>query len=121
MVKKIILYSLCFTLFACPQKDDGIACTEEFVYGLSIAVYDNATAQPITQNITVTAIDGAYSEELMRFPEGTNFVGAGERPGTYIIQISAEGYQEYTSEAIVVEANECHVIPEARNFEMYPL
>lgn len=108
-------------LFACPQKDDGFACTEEFVYGLSINVKDVVTGGYITENITLTATDGNYSEELMGFPDFTAFVGAGERAGSYTIHIAAEGYQEYTSEPIIVEANECHVIPEARTFELQPL
>jgi len=58
---------------------------------------------------------------LIGFPESTNFVGAGERPGTYIIHISAEGYQAFTSEEIQVMGDECHVIPEARTFELQPL
>ena len=121
MIKQFILFSCCFLLFACPQKDDGNACTEEFVYGLSISVKNGVTGVFITENITVIATDGNYSEELMSFPEYTNFVGAGERPGSYTIHIVAEGYKNFTSEEIQVMEDECHVIPEARTFQLQPL
>ena len=122
IIKKWLVFSSCLLLWACPQKeDDGFACTEEFVYGLSISVTNAVTGQFITENITVTATDGNYSEELMSFQDFTGFFGAGERAGNYSIYISAEGYNEYTSETIVVKANQCHVIPEVRTFELQPL
>lgn len=121
MIKQIVLFSCCFLLFACPQKDDEVFCTEEFVYGLSITVSDADSGEVITENITVTATDGNYTEELMAFFDFSNFVGAGERPGTYTIHISAEGYEEFVSQPIEVGANECHVIPEVRSFQLQPL
>ena len=66
-------------------------------------------------------LEGNYTEELMAFFDFTNFVGAGERPGTYTIHISAEGYEEFVSQPIEVGANECHVIPEVRSFQIQPL
>ena len=119
MIKKILIFCSCTLFLACPQKDDGVYCTEEFVYGLSITV--TVSGEYVTEGITVTATDGTYSEELMSFPEGTNFVGAGERPGTYVINITSEIYQEFNSELIQVDADACHVIPEVRTFELQPL
>ncbi len=121
MIKQLLLCATCFLLFGCPQRDDGYACTLELVYGLSITVKDAVSGNVITENITVTAVDGDYSEELMAFPSSSNFAGAGERPGIYLIQVSAEGYEEFTSESISVGSDECHVIPEARTFELQPL
>ncbi|MBW2937363.1 carboxypeptidase-like regulatory domain-containing protein [Aureisphaera sp. CAU 1614] len=121
MIKQIVLFSFCFLLLSCSQKNDEVFCTEEFVYGLSITITDANSGEVITMDITVTAEDGNYTEELMAFFDFTNFVGAGERPGTYTIHISAEGYEEIVSQPIEVGANECHVIPEVRSFQLQPL
>jgi len=122
MIRQLILFSSLLSILACSQKDDDgqIACTTEFVYGLSITVTDGITGNFVVNNISVTASDGGYFEELMSIEQFENFFGAGERPGTYIIQIVAEGYEEFTSEPIQVGANECHVIPEVRTFEIQP-
>ncbi|QNJ97593.1 hypothetical protein [Constantimarinum furrinae] len=122
-MKRILLLFVVTTLISCNSKDDdgGIACTEILVYGLTITVQNSQTNQVITEGITVTAIDGTYSEELMLIPGQESFSGAAEREGTYIITITGDNYENFTSEAIVVNADECHVIPEVRNFEIHPI
>jgi len=121
MLKTLLLLSSCFLFLVCPQKDDGLACTQEFVYGLSISLIDTTSGGFITENVTIDISDGDFSEELMTFPESTSFFGAGERPGIYTISVIAEGYQEFISDPIEVNANECHVIPESRTFELQPI
>jgi len=121
MLKTLLLLGSCFLFMACPQKDDGYACTEEFIYGLSISLSDSVTGEFITEDVTIEISDGDFSEELMTFPESTSFFGAGERPGNYTISVIAEGYQEFISAPIEVNANECHVIPESRTFELQPI
>jgi hypothetical protein len=48
-------------------------------------------------------------------------LGAGERPGSYVLEITAEGYDSYTSEIIQVESDECHVIPEVLEILLLPI
>ncbi len=112
---------LIVTLFSCKNDDDnnGIACTEEFVYGLSVQVRDAMTGGIILNNITVTARDGSYEEELT-FNFDT-FIGAGERPGNYILEVVADGYVDFISNVIMVDADECHVIPEFVEIELQPI
>jgi hypothetical protein len=115
------LYSIVFVciLFACNNSnDDAIACTEEYVYGLTITVFDASNQQLIGETATVTAIDGSYTEEFMFFTE--SFSGAGERAGNYIIVVTAEGYETYTTQTINLLENECHVIPQSFQIQLIP-
>lgn len=108
-------------LFSSCKNDDngnGVNCTDIFVFGLNVQVRDATTGGIILNNITVTAIDGSYSEELDFIFD--SFVGAGERPGDYILEVRAEGYPDFTSNPISVGADECHVITEDVEIELQP-
>ncbi len=85
----------------------GRACTTEFRYGLTVEVTSAATGAPIT-NATLTLTEGSYVEAMERFPTG-DYVGAGERAGTYTLTAEASGFQTKTVSNIVVTADECHV------------
>jgi len=101
-------------------NQEPLSCTDEFVYGLNITLKDATTSLAITEDVTVTAHDNDYEEELMTY--GMNsFYGAGERPGNYIIEVIADGYEAYTSGVIQVDAGECHVIPESLEIVLQPL
>ena len=116
-MKKIILLLAIIPLFmssSCENDndDDQIFCTLEFVYGLKVTILDSQTNQPLTEGVVVKATDGLYQEFLI--PGGENsFIGAGERPGTYIITVTKSGYQTYTSELTIITRDECHVIPQS--------
>ena len=97
----------------CDSNDNNqILCTTEFVYGLNVTVINSETQLPLVEGVTVTAVDQNYSENLELFP-GLEYIfsGAGERPGTYTITVTKNGYVTFISDPIVVEADICHVIP----------
>lgn len=116
-MKKLILFLLFSTFLvttSCEDSDDRIFCTDQFVYGLNVIVLDASTGNPIFQDIEVKAVDGTYQEILELVPSSEYvFVGAGERAGTYVVTITKEGYQTYTSAPIVLTRDECHVIPQS--------
>ena len=60
---------------------EPIACTTQFVFGITIQVTDRATGLPITDGIAGTLVDGDFSEDMESF--SNSLVGAGERAGTY--------------------------------------
>lgn len=116
----IFLLSVVFSCNDSDDVDDQVICTTEFVYGLSVTVKDATTNSTITENITVIITDGDYQEELM-FMEGFDgFFGAGEREGNYIIEITSENYQNFTSEIIEVGSTICHVVPESVEVLLQP-
>lgn len=73
-----------FSMSSCKTNsdDEDILCTEIFVYGLSVTLKDANTDALITEDVTVSGIDGSYEETLMRIESSNSFVGAGERAGT---------------------------------------
>jgi hypothetical protein len=97
-----------------PGAPGGIACTLQFVYGLSVIVQDTATGRRVC-DAQVTAVSGAYRETLVAVaggsPDDCSYAGAGERAGVYELNASRAGYLPATLSNVRVDANECHVIP----------
>ncbi|MBV1922829.1 MAG: carboxypeptidase-like regulatory domain-containing protein [Flavobacteriaceae bacterium] len=118
-MKYFLTLLLFCSLISCNNSDDDeILCTEVYIYGLNIMVFDSSNQQLIGDTATVTATDGNYSEELMFFTE--SFSGAGERAGDYIVTVTAEGYETYTTQTITLLEDECHVIPQSFNVQLIP-
>lgn len=117
-MKKIILLLFCAPLLLATTCDDDetIFCTTEAVAALNVTVRLGESTTPTSEGITVVANDGDYSETLL-VQDTTNpvFIGAFERQGNYIVTVSKEGYQTYTSEMTIITRDECHVIPELIN------
>jgi hypothetical protein len=107
---RIISITLLTTLLAsvsCTILPDPIACTAIYAYGITATVTDQDTGSPIP-GATLTLTDGVYVEEMESFQTG-DFVGAGERAGTYSLTATAPGYQSLAIDDIVVTADICHV------------
>ena len=125
MMKKLILLSFVFMLLSCNSDDDNsysINCTEIFVFGLKVTVKNAVTNAIVTEGLTVTADDGSYEEQLIRTENSNYFIGAGEREGTYVIEVISSTYQTFTSNNIVVGMTDdsCHVITEELEFVLQP-
>lgn len=119
-MKYILLFALVLVT-QCENDNAQVICTEQFVYGLNVTVRNSETNEIITENITVVAIEGDYEEELMNIEGFDAFIGAGERPGNYILEVNAIDFQPFTSGIIEVNADECHVIPELVEIELMPI
>ena len=117
-MKKIILLLFCAPLLLATTCDDDetIFCTTEAVAALNVTVRLGDSTTPTSEGVTVVATDGDYTETLL-VQDTTNpvFIGAFERQGNYIVTVSKEGYQTYTSEMTIITRDECHVIPELIN------
>lgn len=97
-------------------------CTMQYVYGVSVNVTDARTGQPIN-NAVVTITDGGYSETLQSYSydsDGT-YVGAGERPGTYVMTVTAPGYPSPFPQTFTLGFDGCHVIPQSFNVALQPI
>ncbi len=95
-------------------NNDDVACTEEYVFGLTIEVIDKATGESIACNVTAIIEDTGYSEEVTSVNSGEcdnaqYLQGAGERSGIYNIHVSKEGYLDWSVYNIEVKSNVCHV------------
>jgi len=110
-----IPFTTCFT------AGDGIICSTEFVYGVNVTLTDAQTGQAVT-GAELRLISGTGTELMTEFPAPSGvYVGAGEQPGTYSLNVQADGYQQYNQSDIVVEADECHVIPVSLQIQLNPL
>ncbi|MDH7447262.1 hypothetical protein [Aquimarina sp. 2201CG14-23] len=120
-MKKLILIALLICT-ACnldeQETTDPVFCTEEARPGLEISVKDGINSDVfLVTGITVVATDNDYTETLENITNSNTFVGAFERTGTYIITISGDGYETFTSTIpIIVDKDICHVITESREY-----
>ena len=124
-MKKIFLVLACmpFLLATTCDEDDDVYCTQEAKAGLNITVKDAVSNENLSTGVTVIAQHGEYTETLEAFTgndQSTVFIGAWERQGTYIVTVSKQGYQTFTSSPIQVSADECHVIPQLLNVALQP-
>lgn len=102
----LVLMTFCLSGAVC-YMPPGQACTGLFAYGVNATVTNAITGAPIN-NATLTLVEGSYQEVMQSFPTG-DYVGAGERAGTYDLTASAQGFQTQTIDNIVVTADPCHV------------
>lgn len=121
-MKKYALIILLVLNLSCNSDDNGdIVCTQVYVYGLSVTLKNAQTNEPITEGITVIAKDGSYEEQLVLFEGGNNFIGAGERAGTYTIEITSVDYQDIATDPVEVAEDECHVVPKSIEIFLQPI
>jgi len=109
-------------LFACGIEcpiTNGPVCTEVFVYGVNVTLTDTETGEPVT-GATLVLSEATYTETMREITPG-QYVGAGERPGTYELTVEAEGFLPESRSMIVVTADECHVIPVNLDIALTPL
>ena len=108
---------------ACYDGDPSgpIACTAQFVYGLTVTVRDQSTTLPKAEDATLTLREGAYVEVVTDSWDGTTLVGAGERSGTYAVTVEHAGYETWTRAGVEVSEDECHVIPVSITANLIPV
>ena len=84
-------------------EDDPIWCPDGFFPAVSVYVRDSVTDAPISGDLEMAGIlrDGTYMEHMSR--REASLWGGSDRPGTYYVEISAEGYLTWTVTGIVVE------------------
>lgn len=104
------------------DEDNQVVCTEEARAGLNVTVSLGTMSSNTGEGVTVIAKDGNYSETLTYYnAQDPIFSGAYERSGNYILTVSKEGYQTYTSDVISVNRDECHVIQQKIHVVLLPV
>ncbi|MGC4068969.1 MAG: hypothetical protein QM784_30850 [Polyangiaceae bacterium] len=105
-------------LTGCSDDDaDGIVCTTNIVYGLTVDVEGGASSEKC--DYTVTATEGKYVEALQCdvFAGDTtcHCYGAKERAGMYHVEV-ASGEEVLASRDVTVSGDECHVETQRLSF-----
>ena len=88
----------------------GYACTLDFRYGISATARDAATNADITSGAYMVVTEGSYRDSVSANPGG-RLAAAGERAGRYSVSIGHPGYASFFQTNVVVNRDECHVIP----------
>lgn len=92
----------------CGFADQGLVCTAQFVYAVTVEVRDSLTGGPPGSTPVGTLSDGQYRETMES--HGDQFLyGGGERPGTYAVEVEAEGYRPWRIEDVEAGHDGCHV------------
>ena len=92
----------------CTGSTDPMICTREFRYGISMEIVDAIDQAPRADGSTMTLRDGSYVESTTQ-SNGLTMLGAGERPGTYIVTVAHPRYHTWVRTDVVVTSDECHV------------
>jgi hypothetical protein len=103
----VLLLSIGSVLTAC-----GGDCTLILLPGIRVTIVDGATGNPFAGDVTVTVTDGSYTETdspppLPAGPRVSNL--AGERPGTYRVEVRAPGHVTWVKTNVRVRSGDCHV------------
>jgi len=129
-MRKLILILCCFPLLmaaTCEDEDDTqIAlseCTDEVIAGVNVKVKDAETGAFLSDGVSITIQDGAYSEvlDLISDSQPPVFQGAWERAGSYTFTVQKQGYSGLQTNGFLVTANPCHVNTRSLTFELTPL
>ena len=98
-------------LVACSREAPVEVCQYWLVAAITVDVADAATGSVLTAHAAGVVRDGAYSDSLRLcdfFSKGSQ-CAAFERPGTYEVEVTSEGYQAWSTRGVVVTNGSCHV------------
>ena len=100
-----LLMAVVLTISGC-ESSPTVACAAIAQAGLDVSVINEQNGQGIC-DATVTAEDGTYREALPAF--SCRFVGAYERPGTYVVRAERTGFvtREVTDVRVTMQVGDC--------------
>lgn len=111
------------SLAACasPEPADDFTCTSNLLFALAVDVHDSATGASL-HGARGAVHDGTYVDSLRgpAAPDDTTFEAAGERAGTYTVELVRPGYQPFSRAGVVVTRDECHVHAQLVRAAMVP-
>jgi hypothetical protein len=106
-------YSVLIGAVACSGSTSPV-CTQEFRPGIAVYVNDSVTHAGIASGASLVVRDGSYKDSVAA-PDGrpdlntSPLFAAGERAGTYQVEVTKTGYAVWMKSDVRVTANECHV------------
>ena len=103
LITRMLIAAIAVTVAAGCEGTPTVVCHHGITPAVSVHVRDSVADAPISEDLEMAGIlrDGSYTEQMVR--SGSGFHGAGDRPGTYDVEIRAEGYLTWTVTGIVVE------------------
>jgi hypothetical protein len=99
---------------ACDRAGAPVVCLDYAAPSLAVSVFDSTTGAGAVGAL-VTASDGAYLDSARVSPYGPSVGLAYERPGTYLVTVSKEGYARVQMSGVVAIARRAELrAPERR-------
>ena len=87
-------------------------CTTEARFGMRAFLRDSVTGVAYAESAVVIAREGAFADTLRNYgltPNDSVWLGLAERPGTFRLDVTAQGYRPWSRNGLVVEDEGCHV------------
>lgn len=92
----------------CRVMEPDLVCTDQYVYAVTVEVQDSLTGGPPGSTPTGILAEGQHRETMES--HGDQFLyGGGERPGTYDVEVRADGYRLWRVEGVEAGHDGCHV------------
>jgi hypothetical protein len=95
----------------------GPSCENYAAYSVNVTVADDGGAGVDDAEVTYT-VDGGNESDCESFGEGDYACGV-EESGEITVYVVAAGFEE-AQQTVEVDADRCHVIPEAMDFDLVP-
>ncbi|GJG85465.1 hypothetical protein tb265_06460 [Gemmatimonadetes bacterium T265] len=107
--------------------DGGVICTAVFAYGVVVEIRDSVSGAPLAAGARGAVHDGAYVDSLRPAEAVSSDTtslysreAAGERAGTYAIEVVRSGYRTWTKSGVTVTRDACHVRPQRVRAALVP-
>jgi hypothetical protein len=96
-----------------PAPPANVICTMEARAGIVVQPVDASTGASVTGMTTLRVRTGMESDSArVQLGDGVTTVAAAyERAGTYTVTVQHPLYRDWTQTGVVVNRDECHVIP----------
>ncbi|HEX6369754.1 MAG TPA: hypothetical protein VF006_12615 [Longimicrobium sp.] len=103
----------------CYGGEEAEGCTAEYVYGIHVTASDARTGEAL-DSVSGLVREGAWVDTL-RETWGPPAMAAGERPGTYALEVRAPGYATWETAGVVAPDLGCHVGTKKLHARLSPL
>jgi hypothetical protein len=130
MRKRSVILLLPFAFSGCSVRDvlEPVICTAQFAPAIIVEIRDARTNAPLAAEARGVVRDGAYVDSLRPAEAESgdpaslfSRQAAGERKGTYSIEVQRAGYRTWTTAGVKVDADRCHVLTRRVRADMEPL
>jgi hypothetical protein len=102
--RSLPLLAIPLLLQGCPVP----GCEDYLLPGIRASIRDSTTGAGITADTRGVVREGTFVDSLESFQDSTLYWDR-ERAGTYRLEVSATGYQDWARDGIVVLDEGCHV------------
>lgn len=90
-------------------KNESRGCTTESPSAIELSVFDFDTGLPLCDFEYTVLGDAELTEQIAGEGEQCNQTAIFLREGVYEVRVNRDGYEEYTSDSLLITKGECHI------------